>query len=49
MNNKFLKILIVSIFFISFLSVFVFDLGQFLSFANYHLELLKKRLLTYLF
>ena len=34
MNNKFLKILIVSIFFISFLSVFVFDLGQFLSFAN---------------
>ena len=34
MNNKFFKILIVSIFFISFLSVFVFDLGQFLSFAN---------------
>ena len=33
MNNKFLKILIVSIFLISFLSL-VFDLGQLLSFEN---------------
>ena len=34
MNKKFLKILIILIFLISFLSVLVFDLGQFLSFEN---------------
>ena len=34
MNNKFLKILLISIFLISFLSVLVFDLGQLLSFEN---------------
>ena len=34
MNKKFLKILIVLIFLISFLSVLVFDLSQFLSLEN---------------
>ena len=34
MNKKFLKILISLIFIISFLSVFLFDLSQFLSLEN---------------